>query len=205
MILDLLYPPQCIHCDTLLPQHRLLCGACLDLFTLLPEEGRCSKCFGEIGAISGICKPCREIAHPFARLATCFDAFGPARSIAGALLNQGQFHFAKDIASFIVIQLERLRYPSFDLITLVPSYFFNRHLVIAKELAQMLGIPFKLVLKRHLTPAPAFSLRKKCNIINQKVLLLDIRMETRATIRSAGWALERSGAETIYGVTFCAT
>lgn len=69
----------------------------------------------------------------------------------------------------------------------------------------MLHTPFKLVLKRQLTPTPAFALRKKCNIINQKVLLLDISMETRATIRSAGWALERGGAETIYGVTFCAT
>ncbi|MBS0629711.1 MAG: ComF family protein [Verrucomicrobia bacterium] len=205
MILDLLYPPKCLHCDASLPKHQLLCCVCLDLFTLLSAEGHCSKCFGEIGTVSGICKPCREMAHPFARLSACFDGYGPAGSIARALLSQNQFHFAKDIASFIVIQMERLKYPPIDLLTIVPGYFFNRHQFMAKELALMLNIPFKHLLKRHLTPNPTFSPRKKCNIINQKVLLLDISMKTRTTIRSAGLALERSGAETIYGMTFCAT
>lgn len=101
--------------------------------------------------------------------------------------------------------MERLHFPQFDLITTLPGYFFNRNQQIGEEVARMLGRPYKRLLKRNLTPQPAFSLRKKCNIINQTVLLLDIGMRTRSTIRSAGWALERGGAETIYGMTFCVT
>lgn len=205
MILKLLYPPKCIHCDTLLVKHQLLCPLCLETFTLIPEEGHCQKCFGEISTVSGTCKPCREISHPFVQLSSCFDAYGPAQSIASALLNKHHFHFAKDIASFLTIQLERLKYPSFDLLTLVPGYFHTPHLAVAKELSRLLNTPLKMLLKRHLTPYPSFSLRKKCNIINQRVLLLDISMETRTTIRTAAWALDRGGPETIYGMTFCAT
>ena len=203
--LDLLYPPKCIHCNTLLAAHCLLCQECLDTFTLIPEEGRCSKCFAEIPTVTGICKPCRQIAHPFQKLGACFDAYGPAKSIANALLKQRHFHFAKDIASFIVIQLEALKYPSFDILTLVPSYFHTPHLIVAKEISRILNLPFRNLLIRHLTPYPSFSFRKKCNIINQKVLLLDISMQTRSTMRCAAWALDRGGPETIYGMTFCAT
>lgn len=205
LLLNLIYPPKCLHCDVSLPVHQLLCSQCLDLFTMLPEEGRCPKCFGEISTVSGICKPCREVAHPLAQLGACFDAFGPAQSIVKALMNQSNFHFAKDIAAFILVQLERLKYPSFDLITIVPSYFFHRHKCVAQELSKMMGCPFKRLLNRHLTPSPSFSFRKKCNIINRRVLLLDISMETRSTIRAAAWALDRGGPETIYGMTFCAT
>lgn len=205
LFLDLVYPPRCFHCDLSLKAHQLLCPQCLDLFTLIPQEGRCRKCFGEIAAVSGICKPCREVAHPMAELGACFDAYGPAKSIANALMNQSNFHFAKDIAAFILVQLEKLNYPSFDLLTIVPSYFFHRHQNVAKELSKLLKIPFKNLLKRHLTPKPSFTVRKKCNIINRRVLLLDISMETRTTIRTAAWALDHGGPEMIYGMTFCAT
>lgn len=205
VLLDLLYPPKCIHCNTMLAAHALLCSECLETFLLIPEDGRCMKCFCEIDTVTGICKPCREISHPFYKLAACFDAYGPARSIANALLKQRHFHFAKDIASFIIIQLEALKYPSFDAFTLVPGHFHTPHLAIAKELSRMLSIPFRNLLTRRLTPYPSFSLRKKCNIINQNVLLLDISMQTRSTIRSAAWALDRGCPETIYGMTFCAT
>jgi len=205
VILDLLYPPKCLYCETALKCNRPFCSACQELFTLLDQEGHCSKCFAEITTPSGICRPCREIAHPFARLCTCFDAFGPAQSLVNGLTKQHQFHFAKDIAALLLIQIERLGFPPFDLITIVPKYFRRRDQILAKELSVSLSIPFKLILRRELKPIPIFSLRKKCNIINQKVLLLDISMETRTTIRSAGWALQQSGAETIYGMTFCAT
>lgn len=204
-MIDLLYPPKCIHCSVLLQKHQLLCPDCIETFSLIPDEGHCSKCFAEIPTVVGICKACRQISHPFAKLSACFDAYGPARSISNAFLKQHRFHFAKDIASFIVIQLEALKYPPFDIVTLVPGYFNNPNLDVVRQVARMLNYPFKKLLKRQLTPNPSFSLRKKCNIINQKVLLLDMNMQTRLTIRTAAWALDRGGPETIYGMTFCAT
>ena len=202
MLLDLLYPPKCLHCDALLQKHSLLCGICLDMFILLPQEGRCNKCFSEIASVEGTCKPCRQIAHPFVSLSSCFDSLGPGMSI-GEALRGGQFHFSKDIASFLIVQLDRLQYPCFDLITVVPGYFRSPYSLVAKELSKMLQVPFKNLLKRGLTPHPSFSIQKKSNLINKKVLLLDIRMESRTTIREAGWALDKGLPESIYGMTFC--
>ncbi len=203
-LLDLIYPPACMHCHASLDTHAPLCPECLESFTLLSEEGHCGKCFTEIPTIVGTCKPCQEIRHSTSKLSSCFDAYGPAKSLVKGF-EQGQYHLAKDIAAYLLIQLDLLRFPTFDTITIAPNHFQSPQALIAKEVAKALNCPFKFTLKRHFTPNPTFSLKKKCNIINQKVLLLGISMQTRNTLRSAAWALDLGGPETIYGMTFCAT
>ena len=201
--MNVLYPSACFHCKSLLHNRGLLCEDCLETFSLLDAEGRCVKCFAEIPAITGVCKPCRKISHPFYRLATCFDAYGPAKSILNAFFN-GQTHLAKDIAAYFVIQIDKLKFPQFKSLICVPNHFQNPHFPIAKEIAKMLEIPFRPILKRHLKPYPSFFLKKKCNIINEVVLLIDTGMYTRCTMRKAATALTKGLTENIYGMTFCA-
>ncbi|NGX37316.1 MAG: hypothetical protein K1000chlam2_00470 [Chlamydiae bacterium] len=203
-LLDILYSPECLHCKTLFQGKGTLCGQCLDTFSLLSAEGHCIKCFAEIPLVTGICKPCRKISHPFYHLASCFDAYGPARSIEN-VFSSGQTHLAKDIAAYFVIQIHELNFPQFGSIISVPNHMQNPHFRIAQEIAKLLSIPFQPVLRRNLKPYPAFSLKKKCNIINQIVLLVDTNMQTRNTMRKAAFALEQGLPEKIYGMTFCAS
>ncbi|MDN3506863.1 MAG: double zinc ribbon domain-containing protein [Simkaniaceae bacterium] len=197
-LLDILYPPTCMACQALLEKNEPFCNACSETFSLLPAEGHCVKCFAEISELKGTCKPCRKVASPFRKLGACFDSFGPGKS----LLNNP---CEKEIASFLLIQLERLNFPPFDLLTTLPSYFSNPFAPIAKELASLVNIPYIATLEKKLTPRPLFSLKKKCNIINKVVLLLHTEMIERDEIRSAGWALKEGLPEQLFGLTFCAT
>jgi len=192
-------------CKKLLPQNAHFCQECQELFALLPKEGHCSKCHSEISHIKGTCRPCREVSHPFRELRTCFDSYGPAKSLLSAFYHERSNHLAKSIASYLVIQIHNLDYPTFDLLTLVPKSFSTPFSLVVKHLSKLLNIPYIPTLKRHLAPEPVFSLKKKCNIINKVVLLLDHEMQDRTEIRLAGRALKEGLPETQYGLTFCAT
>lgn len=153
--------------------------------------------------ITGTCRSCRKMSHPFQRMGVCFDSLSPAKTFLSLFYEHYRFHFVKDIAASIVVQLERLQFPSFQLITTIPYFFRNPQNQIAQELSKMLQIPFKSILKRNFTPYPSFTLKKKCNIINQVVLLLDLAMENQEAFRASAWALNRGMAENIYGMRFC--
>lgn len=201
-LLNLLYPPRCYHCDTELKEKRYFCVSCTDQLTLLSPEGHCAKCFRLIPNLKGICVHCRTFTHPFSRLSACFDAYGPGTCLIKAFLGHKHYSLATEIASFMYLQLTRLRYPEFQTITMVPKFLKNPQYAVGEELSSLLGVPFIPVLKN---TKSKFALKKKCNILNQVVLLVDLSMNTRETMRSAAWAIDRGYVETIYGLTFCAT
>ena len=181
------------------------CSHCLSHFTLLAPEGHCEKCFSSIATLSGTCKPCREKRHAMRKLGACFESFGPAQTLLQTFLKSGQSHLAKEIASFIVVQLEFLRFPTFDALTMVPNCFSNPQYAIGKEVAKLLSIPFLITLRKEIRVDPCFSLKKNCNLIHKQLFLLHTEMKTRLTIRLAAEALTRGWPQTLYGMTFCAT
>lgn len=203
MILDLLYPPFCLHCKHPMQKHARFCQQCVEQLHLLPLEGHCTKCFGEIPSVSGVCKPCRALSHSLHKLGACFDPLGPAKALLNA--SKQSEALSIEIASWIVIQHDALNFPSCDLITMVPSHFANPQFSIGKEVAKLMGVPFQPTLKRRFLPEPEFVRKRKCNILNKRILLLDTYMETRATIRNAAFALLDGWPEQINGLTFCAT
>lgn len=203
--LNLLYPPVCTHCRQLLEEQNVFCADCQQQFRLLDGIGHCSKCFSSIPSPQGICKSCRKIRSPFSRLSACFDAYGPAMSLLRDFTSQKHYHLAKDIASYIVVQLSRLHYPTFQTITMVPNAFANPQYAVGKEIANMLEVPFVPILRKKTSPKKIFRRKKKWTIMNQVVLLIDLEMHTRQTMRSAAWALDQEITESIYGITFCAT
>lgn len=205
MILDLLYPPTCLHCKEPLEKKGHFCSHCLEEFTLERVEGKCAKCFGEIPQLRGTCKTCRKKAHPYRRYGYCFEAYGPAKSLVNAFLKGKHSYLAKELAAYLVVQLEALNYPSFDLITTVPKPFSRSHNLVGKELSLMLGIPFKPVLKLRLLTDPPLVVKKKCTIINQNVLLFEINAHTLNEVRSACQALQNGWCESAYGIAFCGT
>lgn len=154
--------------------------------------------------LRGTCKPCRKRSHPFSRFAACFEAHGPALTLLNAFLKGKRSHLARELASYLVVQLDRLGYPNFDLIVSLPNTFFNPQYALARELSTLLQVPFKPYLKRELNLTPTYHLKKKCNIINQSVLLLDTLTHSHASIYAAAQALQDGWCETTYGLTLCA-
>jgi len=103
------------------------------------------------------------------------------------------------------MQLENLSFPTFELITTLPSYFSSPFALVARELSRLLHIPSMSTLNRTLSLEPRFTLKKKCNIINKGVLLLHTECQEGEELRSAGWALREGFPETLYALSFCAT
>ena len=204
-LVDLIYPPSCLNCNAPVENPVHFCEECLEHFTLLPLEGRCTKCFASIPTPIGTCLPCRKLRHPFRKVGACFDPEGPALKLASHFLEGGYRPVAKEIASYMVVQLSTLPFPEFDLITTVPSFFQQPLAPIGKELACLLGCPYKPLLRRLLDPKPKFRLKKGCVIINQKVLLIEMSFKQGDSFRAAGWALDKGRPENIYGMTFCAS
>ncbi|NGX38915.1 MAG: hypothetical protein KR126chlam1_00231 [Chlamydiae bacterium] len=201
--LDILYPPICLHCKEGMEKQLPLCDSCLNNFTLLSVEGRCDRCFVEISQRKGRCLLCRQESSPFQQLASCFEEMGPAKSLLDALLFREQTYLAKDFAAYLALQIDRLQWPTFDLIVGVPPLLPPSPFQVGKELSQFLGCPFIETLKRKWTPVPQFSLKKNCNIIHRCVLLLATGMGRGKEISSAGWTLDEGAPEMIYGITLC--
>ncbi len=205
MILDLFFPPLCFHCHQLTENGKTLCGICLENFSLINPIGHCKKCFSSIPMPEGTCVSCRRLSHPFKALSTCFDSFGPAKSLLHAFFSQKHFRLADDFAAYLLLQLDRLSYPSFHTITMMPKGLYNPHYAIGVSLSKLLNTPFRPLLKHSFLPEESFKRKKRCRVINQNVLLLGDEMTTRTTMRDAGWALLGGHARSVYGLTVCAT
>lgn len=199
---DVIFPRSCFHCQTTIKNH-LFCSDCLQQLTLIPREGRCLKCFEEISLRKGICNSCRKLAHPFKELAACFEDFGPAKTLLHAFENKHQFLCAKDVAAFITMQIYALYWPIPDVIIPLPQHFTKNTQKIVKELSHFLHCPSKSILRKRWELIPQFSLKKKCNIYRQRVLLVATTMHSRDCLRSAAKVLEEGSPLEIYGMAFC--
>lgn len=198
MILDLIYPKVCQYCQILMEENQIFCASCLEKLSLIPSIGRCQKCFQEISLNFGVCKPCRKRRHSLKTVAGCFEHFGPAVSMIHAL-KKGRFYLAKDMAAFMVLQIDRLGWPLPDCIVSVPRRATK---LLATELSKMLGKLCCFVLRRKIGSYPSeFFLKKKCNISHQIVLLVDLQMKSRRTLNAAAKALREQPC-TIYGLSF---
>lgn len=170
---------------------------------MLSQEGRCLKCFEEISLRKGTCKSCRNLVHPFRQMAACFDSFSPAKMLLHALENKQHFLCAKDIAAFMMMQIDAFNWPIPDLVVPLPQHFSRSTQMIAKALSGLLQCRLEVSLRKKWELSPQFILKKKCNIYRQRVLLLTTEMESCTSMRTAARVLEEGGPLEIYGMAFC--
>lgn len=170
---------------------------------MLPPEGRCVKCFEEISLRKGVCKSCRTLVHPFRAMAACFDSYSPAKKLLHALETKQQFLCAKDIAAFMMMQIDAFAWPIPDSVVALPEHFSRTNQLIAKALSQLLQCRLDIPLRKKWVLSPQFTLKKKCNIYRQKVLLLTTEMESYTLMRAAAQVLEEGSPLEIYGMAFC--
>ena len=217
-LLDLVYPPKCLTCESLNPHH--LCGACLMQIERVPRPycpicghqvwRRCNHCWGRepsftaaraAGVYQGVL---REAIHAF--------KYGGARMLADPL--------AQALYRYLTVYSD-IPWRRAECIVPVPIYparkrirGYNQSELLAERLSAMTGLPLVIdavVRNRHTRPQVelsgeerrsnvigAFEVRKPGLVRGKIVLLVDDVATTCSTTHECSLALLAGGARKVY-------
>ena len=199
------------------------CAAQLDLID--PQE-RCPYCFSaDYDPKQRVCYPCYVEAPVFKRCAAAFDYQGPAASLVLKMKYANQPYLAKGAGAYLAIQHMNLHWPKPDLIVPVPltlvhriSRGYNQSLLLAESLGNILKCPVQEVLCRRwldysqagmskaqrlkLEP-DSFSLKKRIDIRDKVILLVDDVMTSGRTLNCCAETLYTGFPKAVYGLSLC--
>ncbi len=183
-LLQLIYPATCIHCKTVaIEQKRLLCEICNQLLQLLdhcPKPAHCTK-----GA-------------------ACFEHFGPAASLLYAF--KDRLYLDQSLASWMVIQMEKMAFPLPDLIMPFPRTFadkilegYHRAFLLSQQIGKFYEVPVKDSLNRR---QAEFSLKSSINIADKIVLLVVESIDSMELMAKCTHAIQKGFPKALYIIAF---
>ncbi len=145
-LIDLLYPPLCLHCQQLLSKRGpLFCAPCLEHVELIPTENRCRTCFALL--YKGRCERCIHRRVVIRRQMAACEAMGPAASLLSGFY-QGKKEVLPGMASTMAYQWLEQKNALPDLIIPLPGTDKEMTLLLAQELGQLFSVPVASVLKQ---------------------------------------------------------
>src|SRR5947199_3629102 len=226
-IASLLYPPSCTICSASVDLGEHLCGECEAKVSRIvpPFCAKCSEPFD--GAITTVfaCANCAHRVLHFDAAVAAYRARGIARHVILNFKYGRQIHLRHLVARWLVAAFddERLRDRCFDVIVPVPLHparqrerGFNQAALLAEWLSAHLSLPFLPALRRiHYTTTQtafdraermrnlrgAFRLRKKADVRDLRVLLIDDVLTTGSTLSECARVLKEAGAHSIHAAT----
>lgn len=155
-LIDILFPPKCAFCGTLLEAKSPVCGLCME--TLPFSEGKtCKICSRPLGEFSyDVCSSCHNKKKYFSYSFVPLIYEGSARKTVIDLKHNNHPYYAKALAFLIADKiLSSPEFCKFDYVTCIPQNSvskrkrgYNQSELIAKELSHLLKIPFIKTLKR---------------------------------------------------------
>lgn len=226
-LVDFIFPKLCMHCsDALSSGSNLLCPSCFSLLQLIDPLSSCPRCFSEDYQVgTSFCPKCHKNPPLFLVAAATFDYQGPAESLVKKLKYHDKPYLAESLASFMVMQLFKLKWPIPDCIVPVPiskarliSRGYNQSLLLAKEIGRHLNRPVLESLgrksgdysqaslgyqQRKTLSGNSIYLTRNQGLQDKKILLVDDVMTTGSTLRKCAEILIESLPEQIYGLTIC--
>ena len=224
MILDWIFPPLCVHCDSKTKSSRFpLCKTCLtDLEKISPEE-RCPKCFS--AKENSFCQRCHDYPLGLQGVAATFEHLGAASTLLKEWKVCSRPALVKGLAAWMAVQFLELQWPPPDLIVPIPqtilqamTFGFNPPQLLAQELSKILNVPMRSLLKKNWGHPPqarllwedrkklsyrAFEWRGKEDISDKTILLVDDLIGTGATLKAAAFRLREGFPKAIYGLVLC--
>src|SRR4029077_8132147 len=226
-IASLLYPPACTICSASVAASEYLCAECDAKITRIvpPFCAKCSEPFA--GAISGAftCANCAHRTLHFDAAVAAYRSRGIVRRVILDFKYGRQVHLRHPVARWLLAALDddRLRGHRFNIIIPVPLHparerqrGFNQADLLAKLLSAHMSIETKSVLERirYTTTQTAFDraermenlhgafrLRKKADVRDLHVLLIDDVLTTGSTLSECARVLKKAGALSVHAAT----
>jgi ComF family protein len=225
-LLHLAFPTKCLHCASLLPPTSLiLCSECSSLLDMIIPEERCSTCFKPKSEQDFLpCQECLQYLSPYCQMAAAFDYTGPAVTLVKRLKYANQPYLAQGMAAFLVVQMERLKWPFPDALIPVPISFtqrfergYNQSTLIAEEMSRLLGCLVLHALKcqnnyrqgalcieqNKILTSQRFQLSTKASIQGKVLYVIDDVMSSDSALQRCGETLNQGKPIALYALTFC--
>lgn len=216
--LDLIFPPQCVRCQTF---GKLICDFCAAKMERA-DPPRCEVCW-TVRTGGRVCRRCAMSPPTFAGLRSAYDYGGPAREVVLALKFRGLSSIAPLMASAMA---ERFLEWGESVSAIVPVPLaggrrrgrgYDQADLLAKELAHLVDVPCESRALRRSRATQAQALQpgeaaRRRNVrdafepgerpVAGRVLLVDDVATTGATLDACARVLQSRGAQPVYALTF---
>jgi ComF family protein len=224
---SLFYPATCVVCSRDIERPAYLCDSCRSKAPRItaPFCAKCSEPF--FGAIAQTfrCANCEHRTLHFDSAVAAYRSRSLVRNLVHAFKYGHQRHLRHPLAEWLgeTLNDSRLRGRRFDLIVPVPLHparererGFNQATLLAELFARQVEAPLRPVLERirYTTTQTAydraermenlhnaFRLRKKANVRELHVLLIDDVLTTGSTLSECARVLKEAGAISVYAAT----
>jgi ComF family protein len=227
-LLDLVLPPRCPGCRTLVDGDGRYCLACWQQlqFITAPMCARCGTPFAHDLGPAAECGACLAEPPKFTTARSALVYGGPARATLLAFKHGDREHLAKIMAPHMARAAGTLLAPQADsVIVPVPLHRwrlwrrgFNQAALLARALAKNSGAalaidalerakatPMSMGLGRKARAANvrgAFRVRRRDQVRGKRVILVDDVLTTGATAEACARVLRRAGAREVHVLTF---
>jgi len=226
-VASLLYPPLCAVCSAPVAHTAYLCNDCREKAPRIkpPFCATCSEPFS--GAITETfsCANCAHRELHFEAAVAAYRSRGIVRKIVHDFKYEQRIHLRHPVAAWLAETLDdpRLRDRRFDAVVPVPLHparqrerGFNQAALLAELLSAHAGLAFDDALERirYTTTQTlfdraermenlhnAFRLRKKANVRDSRVLLIDDVLTTGSTLSECARVLKAGGAFSVHAAT----
>ncbi len=222
---DLLFPPACAACGKSTDGHFRLCSSCMDnvRFLCSPLCVRCGTIFGSAGGNDHLCGECMNNPPPYtAARSICLYAppvsrllqnlkYGADRTAVAALASlTARFNlpFLAEVDLVIPVPLfpRRLRKRGMNQSLLLARLFFPNdrkaicpdNLMRSRDTVPQTGLDGK---QRRKNLRGAFSVKRKDEIQEKRICLVDDVFTTGTTVKECAQTLMRAGAAEVFVLT----
>jgi ComF family protein len=229
--LDIIFPPRCLLCHSLVSEIGALCASCWQkmTFNTPPHCAICSEPFPYEAGEAALCGNCIAKPPSFAKLHTVFHYDEHSKTLIHNLKYGDKTHTARYFGTWMA----RVGQPSLaqaDMLVPVPLHkfrllrrHFNQAALLAREIGCISGVPVypQLLLRtRHTPPQAGLSSKERIRNVrgvfklhpnyatlvkDKHIILIDDVMTTGATLSACAKIVLKAGASKVSILTLAKT